>query len=317
MKKIFKKGFTYVELIVVITIISIVWIWSFFGFRDFLENQKYNSEIAKISEFIKEKDLNIKNKNNFDYEIYFSKNNNYFFGYENIFDKKENIIFKDDKFIIKNLENISENINIELEKLEKEKENFENDKKTLENQLIWLSEEDKKAKEIKIKDKEGNIKINESLIKKLENDKNNFEENAIFVANFYKNNKIIKSYNIFINWIDLSEKDKEITKNCENNNFYCLQKNISLENFQKINFSELWEKNWFYELKTKNHKNENLNNFFIYFLWDFKLKNIKNWTNNTEDIKIENIWWKKNFWKKVEFIFENKDWKDFNLIIKK
>lgn len=84
MKKI--KAFTFIELMIVIsilTILSVAWIMSFW---DKIDGLKANSILSEISWNIWDLDNKVANKQIFDYKIIFEKDKNYYQINENIFD---------------------------------------------------------------------------------------------------------------------------------------------------------------------------------------------------------------------------------------
>lgn len=292
-------GFTYIELVVVIAIIWIIWVFSIWWFSDFLKNQETNSKIAKISEFLKEKDLEIKNKENFDYEIFFEKNKNYFVTYENNFWTENKISFENkkikiEKWVLKKLEELKNN---EIKNLEKNIDNIEKNIKELEKNI-------EKEEEKKIKKEE------------IEKEKNILEKKEFLKIIVYKNWKLNKILNIFKN------KEK-IEKNCLENNIFC-EENISENKISDIIFKE----NFDYEIKAKNYYWKYLNNIYLknfdnenkIILKKFSDKK-ENW-HEKNSLRITNFWWKKKIFledKEVEeayIFFESQNWKTDYLLIK-
>lgn len=230
MKKIFKKGFTLVELLVVIWIIWLLWFFSINSFLDFLKIREFKLKIDNLENIIKEEDLKINQKENFDYKIILEKNKDYFLIFKNNFSVWEKII----------LENFSENnINFKINEKIFEK-NIENDeiifenykkesKKNIENLTnITQSEKDKEIK--KIDDLEFfyiNIYKNWKFIKEEKRNLNNLNfdleknNNYDFIFKIYNwevlNNISIKKYdleeNIFLKEISNSENKTNIFSN--------------------------------------------------------------------------------------------------------
>lgn len=97
-----KFAFTFVELLVVVAIISIIWVLSFWWFKWFLENYEDKMNLSKIYDFITEKNLEISNKKIFSYEMIFEKNKNYFTVFEG---KNQDFLkYNWEKFIYENEE---------------------------------------------------------------------------------------------------------------------------------------------------------------------------------------------------------------------
>ena len=82
MKKI-KKWFSFIELIVVISIMAIVmWAWiAYFG--DFVDSMKYKNELEKLKDNIRILENQVLEKEIFDYEVIFEKDKNYYLINEN------------------------------------------------------------------------------------------------------------------------------------------------------------------------------------------------------------------------------------------
>lgn len=95
------KWFTLVELLVVITIISIItstWVWYFGGF---LDKQQLNSELLTFSDKIRELDYKVKRREIFDYKLNLSLHNSWsllYTYYENIYDTEFKQELKIDNF---------------------------------------------------------------------------------------------------------------------------------------------------------------------------------------------------------------------------
>lgn len=285
-------GFSFVEVIVVVAIISIIWAMWIWNFLTFYKNQEFSSKISNLETFLKQEDLKVKSKEIFDYEIDFKKWENYFLVYENIFDEKNNV-----KIVNKSEKEIPLKINEEqieedwkkiaiLEKIEKD---LKKKVETIKNQIEFEINHDEKEK---LKKKLDKLKI-----------KNHLE------INIFRNGKFAKWI-----WIDNSEKnDLKLTFN------------------QKENKRNIWEEKANYELKFQlnNEKNTELNNILINrFDLDenLSLKDISDKKEKIEtfdSVKIENIWWKKKIilpTKEVDEVylfFESDQWNQNYLLIKK
>lgn len=285
-------GFSFVEVIVVVAIISIIWAMWIWNFLTFYKNQEFSSKIGNLETFLKQEDLKVKSKEIFDYEIDFKKWENYFLVYENIFDEKNNV-----KIVNKSEKEISLKINEEqieedwkkiaiLEKIEKD---LKKKVETIKNQIEIEINHDEKEK---LKKKLDKLKI-----------KNHLE------INIFRNGKFAKWI-----WIDNSEKnDLKLTFN------------------QKENKRNIWEEKANYELKFQLNDEENteLNNILINrFDLDenLSLKDISDKKEKIEtfdSVKIENIWWKKKIilpTKEVDEVylfFESNQWNQNYLLIKK
>lgn len=285
-------GFSFVEVIVVVAIISIIWAMWIWNFLTFYKNQEFSSKINNLETFLKQEDLKVKSKEIFDYEIDFKKWENYFLVYENIFDEKNNV-----KIANKSEKEISLKINEEqieedwkkiaiLEKIEKD---LKKKVETIKNQIEIEINHDEKEK---LKKKLDKLKI-----------KNHLE------INIFRNGKFAKWI-----WIDNSEKnDLKLTFN------------------QKENKRNIWEEKANYELKFQlnDEKNTELNNILINrFDLDenLSLKDISDKKEKIEtfdSVKIENIWWKKKIilpTKEVDEVylfFESNQWNQNYLLIKK
>ena len=285
-------GFSFVEVIVVVAIISIIWAMWIWNFLTFYKNQEFSSKISNLETFLKQEDLKVKSKEIFDYEIDFKKWENYFLVYENIFDEKNNV-----KIVNTSEKEISLKINEEqieedwkkiaiLEKIEKD---LKKKVETIKNQIEIEINHDEKEK---LKKKLDKLKI-----------KNHLE------INIFRNGKFAKWI-----WIDNSEKnDLKLTFN------------------QKENKRNIWEEKANYELKFQlnDEKNTELNNILINrFDLDenLSLKDISDKKEKIEtfdSVKIENIWWKKKIilpTKEVDEVylfFESDQWNQNYLLIKK
>lgn len=285
-------GFSFVEVIVVVAIISIIWAMWIWNFLTFYKNQEFSSKVSNLETFLKQEDLKVKSKEIFDYEIDFKKWENYFLVYENIFDEKNNV-----KIVNKSEKEISLKINEEqieedwkkiaiLEKIEKD---LKKKVETIKNQIEIEINHDEKEK---LKKKLDKLKI-----------KNHLE------INIFRNGKFAKWI-----WIDNSEKnDLKLTFN------------------QKENKRNIWEEKANYELKFQlnDEKNTELNNILINrFDLDenLSLKDISDKKEKIEtfdSVKIENIWWKKKIilpTKEVDEVylfFESNQWNQNYLLIKK
>ena len=285
-------GFSFVEVIVVVAIISIIWAMWIWNFLTFYKNQEFSSKISNLETFLKQEDLKVKSKEIFDYEIDFKKWENYFLVYENIFDEKNHV-----KIVNKSEKEISLKLNEEqieedwkkiaiLEKIEKD---LKKKVETIKNQIEIEINHDEKEK---LKKKLDKLKI-----------KNHLE------INIFRNGKFAKWI-----WIDNSEKnDLKLTFN------------------QKENKRNIWEEKANYELKFQlnDEKNTELNNILINrFDLDenLSLKDISDKKEKIEtfdSVKIENIWWKKKIilpTKEVDEVylfFESNQWNQNYLLIKK
>ena len=109
--KYIKKAFSLIELIVVISIITITtssWVFYFF---DYVKNQEISQKLTKIEDEIIYLDNQIKNFEIYDYEVNFNTSNTWsklFTIYKNIFDSKNqkiNIINESWSWIIKTYPN--------------------------------------------------------------------------------------------------------------------------------------------------------------------------------------------------------------------
>jgi prepilin-type N-terminal cleavage/methylation domain-containing protein len=74
-----KSGFTFVELIVVISIISLLSVNSVFYFNDFIWKQELSYDISKLESTIKDLDADVKNQKSFDYNLNFKKNSYWYY----------------------------------------------------------------------------------------------------------------------------------------------------------------------------------------------------------------------------------------------
>ena len=285
-------GFSFVEVIVVVAIISIIWAMWIWNFLTFYKNQEFSSKISNLETFLKQEDLKVKSKEIFDYEIDFKKWENYFLVYENIFDEKNNV-----KIVNKSEKEISLKINEEqieedwkkIDILEKIEKDLKKKVETIKNQIEIEINHDEKEK---LKKKLDKLKI-----------KNHLE------INIFRNGKFAKWI-----WIDNLEKnDLKLTFN------------------QKENKRNIWEEKANYELKFQlnDEKNTELNNILINrFDLDenLSLKDISDKKEKIEtfdSVKIENIWWKKKIilpTKEVDEVylfFESNQWNQNYLLIKK
>lgn len=277
MKKIFKFWFTLVELLVIAWIISIIWFFSVWSFVEFYKNQEFQTKITKLESFLKEQDLEINFKNIYNYEINFEVWKNFFIANLNNIDLETSLkIDENKKFFV---------------------ENFSSGKKGKDSKIL-----------------------------------------------FYKNWKLFKTFYIFdknrdywwqissaINWEE--GHNTKYSKFLKNNSIW-LEYSLFSEELWKINFSKpddkifyLWDENknsfkikYFFEQKEQN--SIILNTFDSENLVLKNLSNTENKSQTFSKLKIENIWWKKklfldgNLTEKVYLFFENKDWKEFYLIIK-
>jgi len=90
-----KSGFTFIELIIVISIISLISVNSIFYFNDFIWKQELSYDISQFKNVISELDADIKNQKSFDYNINFKKNNYWYAISQNTMwnDIKQEVIF--------------------------------------------------------------------------------------------------------------------------------------------------------------------------------------------------------------------------------
>ncbi|PZM86739.1 hypothetical protein DLH72_00175 [Candidatus Gracilibacteria bacterium] len=209
------KGFTFIELLIVITIIGIVGIFSVGSFVNFYKNKEFTSKINNLEIFLKKEDLKVKNKEVFDYEIKFEKSRSFFVVYEDIFEEKGL------KLNFKNNSQISLKANNELENI-------------LDNKKI-ITDIYKNGRFIKqIKLEKNNLKID---YKENTEDKREklIEENKNYEFKFYLENKE-KLNNLIINKFDLEENLllKDISDSKEKINSFNNLKIINIFNEKKI-----------------------------------------------------------------------------------
>ncbi len=98
-----KNAFSFVELIIVISILSIITIFWVSSFSSQIDSLKFKSTLSKISGDIKDLDNKVNTKQIFDYEIKFIKWKKYFLISENIFDLNNKLIlsnYDEDTWII-------------------------------------------------------------------------------------------------------------------------------------------------------------------------------------------------------------------------
>ena len=280
-------GFSFVEVIVVVAIISIIWAMWIWNFLTFYKNQEFSSKISNLETFLKQEDLKVKSKEIFDYEIDFKKWENYFLVYE-----KNNV-----KIVNKSEKEISLKINEEqieedwkkiaiLEKIEKD---LKKKVETIKNQIEIEINHDEKEK---LKKKLDKLKI-----------KNHLE------INIFRNGKFAKWI-----WIDNSEKnDLKLTFNQKEN-----KRNIWEE---KANYELKFQLN---DEKNTELNNILINRFDLDE--NLSLKDISDKKEKIEtfdSVKIENIWWKKKIilpTKEVDEVylfFESDQWNQNYLLIKK
>ena len=69
-----KLGFTFIELIVVMSIIALLSVNSVFYFHDFIWKQELSYDISQLDSLINTLDTNIKKQKSFDYTLTFDKN---------------------------------------------------------------------------------------------------------------------------------------------------------------------------------------------------------------------------------------------------
>lgn len=237
-----KFAFTFVELLVVVAIISIIWVLSFWWFKWFLENYEDKMNLSKIYDFITEKNLEISNKKIFSYEMIFEKNKNYFTVFEG---KNQDFLkYNWEKFIYEN----EEKKDLELfiyrnEKLEKSFKIFVDNEN--------LKEKNKNLDCVKNSTKCDFYNINFEDLEKLNFSKKDdkifylWEKNNFYKIK-YKNNQ---NENIFyLNFFDFNLKNISKTKE-------------KIKNFEKIKLVNIfWNKNFF------DSKKENIwNDIFLTF----------------------------------------------------
>lgn len=89
------SGFTFVEIIVVITIIALLSVNSVFYFNDFIWKQELSYDISQLESNIIDLDADIKNQKSFDYSLYFNKNSYWYSISQNSIwnNIKQNVIF--------------------------------------------------------------------------------------------------------------------------------------------------------------------------------------------------------------------------------
>lgn len=317
MKKNLKKWFTFIEILVVTIIISILSFFSIWSFFNFYKTRNFYEKINKIDNFINTQNLKINRKDIFNYEINFKIWETYFITFENNYwnwkkiSIDENILKNENKIkIIKNSkifdkEDISDEFFLKryIQKMINEKLNEKN------------LDSEEKNKIIKI--------INDELDKTTLN--SNIKDNIIkiiYQKNLFPNiqNKIIK----IINELDKNIKTPffhiKFYKNWKKENFYTNYNN--LENTEE-NF------NWNIKIETKIFNQNNLNNILINkydFETNIKLKAIslsKEKKNLFNQLKIENIFWRKKIYldgkqnkKNIYLFFEDEDWKEFYFLMK-
>lgn len=98
-----KNAFSFVELIIVISILSIITIFWVSSFSSQIDSLKLKSTLSKISGDIKDLDNKVNSKQIFDYEIEFIKEKKYFLVNENIFDLNNKLIlsnYDEDTWIV-------------------------------------------------------------------------------------------------------------------------------------------------------------------------------------------------------------------------
>ena len=86
MKKIVKKWFSLIELIIVISIMAIISVWGLSYFTGFIDDLKISNAVYEIKGDLDSLDNKVNKKEIFDYELYFSGSSLYYYSYENIFD---------------------------------------------------------------------------------------------------------------------------------------------------------------------------------------------------------------------------------------
>jgi len=87
MLKINKNWFSFIELIIVISIIAIISVFWISSFSDQIDSLKAKNVLSEVSYDIKDLDNKVANREIFDYELEFIKNKKYYLVNENIFDQ--------------------------------------------------------------------------------------------------------------------------------------------------------------------------------------------------------------------------------------
>ena len=77
-------AFTFIELLVVISILAILMTWSIAYFGDFADTMTLKNELSRIKDTIDIENWKIANKEIFDYKIEFLQDKNYYLIYENV-----------------------------------------------------------------------------------------------------------------------------------------------------------------------------------------------------------------------------------------
>ncbi len=95
MKKIRKFGFSLIELMVVVSIMTLVFSWTVFYFTKFIDETELKKNIANIKDSFDSLDEKINNREIFDYEIVLVKDKNFFYSNQNIFDLDLVLDFED------------------------------------------------------------------------------------------------------------------------------------------------------------------------------------------------------------------------------
>ena len=86
-----KDWFTLIELLIVVTIIAIMWVFSFLSFGNFFDKYEYSSYQKRIDNYLDIEDFNIKNNANSSYEITFSSGSTGYIVSKNFF-KATNLV---------------------------------------------------------------------------------------------------------------------------------------------------------------------------------------------------------------------------------
>lgn len=82
------KAFTFVEILISITIIWIITSYGLYSFMNFYDNKRLNDKISYLSDIINENDKLVKNKAVYDYSINIKLDSKNIVVYKNIFDEK-------------------------------------------------------------------------------------------------------------------------------------------------------------------------------------------------------------------------------------
>lgn len=82
------KAFTFVEILISITIIWIITSYGLYSFMNFYDNKRLNGKISYLSDIINENNKLVKNKEIYDYSINIKQYSKNIVIYKNIFDEK-------------------------------------------------------------------------------------------------------------------------------------------------------------------------------------------------------------------------------------